>query len=106
VKSQPVTVADRPFAVIGPGLIVLDIVLPGLDGLERLTQLRRDSNLYVIMLTAKSEGKDKSGVGGTAGWLGVRPSRCVSPGAGRHRSPARTVGGSGEIPTTVDQTQP
>lgn len=42
-----------------PNLIVLDIMLPGLDGLELLQQLRRDSDVYVMMLTAKSEETDK-----------------------------------------------
>jgi two-component system alkaline phosphatase synthesis response regulator PhoP len=40
-------------------LIVLDIMLPGMDGIEVLTQLRRESDAYVIMLTAKSEEVDK-----------------------------------------------
>ena len=42
-----------------PDLIVLDIMLPGMDGIEVLTQLRRESNAYVIMLTAKNEEVDK-----------------------------------------------
>ncbi len=42
-----------------PDLIVLDIMLPGLDGLELLNRLRRESDVYVIMLTAKSEETDK-----------------------------------------------
>lgn len=42
-----------------PDLIVLDIMLPGMDGLEVLTQLRRQSDVYVIMLTAKTEETDK-----------------------------------------------
>ncbi len=42
-----------------PDLIVLDIMLPGLDGLEVLTQLRRESNVYVILLTAKTEELDR-----------------------------------------------
>ncbi len=42
-----------------PELIVLDIMLPGIDGLELLTRLRRESDVYVIMLTAKSEETDK-----------------------------------------------
>jgi two-component system alkaline phosphatase synthesis response regulator PhoP len=42
-----------------PDLIVLDIMLPGLDGIELLTQLRRESDVYVIMLTARSEETDK-----------------------------------------------
>jgi two-component system, OmpR family, alkaline phosphatase synthesis response regulator PhoP len=42
-----------------PDLIVLDVMLPGMDGIELLTQLRRESNVYVILLTAKSEETDK-----------------------------------------------
>jgi two-component system alkaline phosphatase synthesis response regulator PhoP len=45
--------------VYRPDLIVLDIMLPGMDGLEVLTHLRRESDVYVIMLTAKSEETDK-----------------------------------------------
>ncbi|MFU8773279.1 MAG: response regulator transcription factor [Anaerolineales bacterium] len=42
-----------------PDIIVLDIMLPGIDGIEVLTHLRRESNVYVIMLTAKTEETDK-----------------------------------------------
>ncbi|MFO8035201.1 MAG: response regulator transcription factor [Anaerolineales bacterium] len=42
-----------------PDLIVLDIMLPGMDGIELLTRLRRRSDVYVIMLTAKGEETDK-----------------------------------------------
>lgn len=42
-----------------PDLIVLDIMLPGIDGIELLTKLRRDSDIYVIMLTARGEETDK-----------------------------------------------
>jgi two-component system alkaline phosphatase synthesis response regulator PhoP len=42
-----------------PDIIVLDIMLPEMDGLELLSQLRRDSDAYVIMLTAKAEETDK-----------------------------------------------
>ncbi|GAB4532953.1 MAG: response regulator transcription factor [Anaerolineae bacterium] len=42
-----------------PDLIVLDIMLPGMDGIELLTRLRRESDVYVIMLTARSEEADK-----------------------------------------------
>ena len=44
---------------INPDIIVLDIMLPGMDGIELLSQLRRESNVYVIMLTAKTEETDK-----------------------------------------------
>jgi two-component system alkaline phosphatase synthesis response regulator PhoP len=42
-----------------PDLIVLDLMLPGKDGFEVLTQLRRESDVYVILLTAKTEETDK-----------------------------------------------
>ena len=42
-----------------PDLIILDLMLPGIDGIEVLTRLRRESDVYVIMLTAKTEETDK-----------------------------------------------
>jgi len=42
-----------------PDMIVLDIMLPGLDGLEVLSRLRRESDVYVILLTARTEETDK-----------------------------------------------
>lgn len=42
-----------------PDLIILDLMLPGMDGLELLSRLRRESEVYVIMLTARTEETDK-----------------------------------------------
>jgi two-component system alkaline phosphatase synthesis response regulator PhoP len=58
------TASDGPSGLktarkFNPDLIVLDIMLPGLDGLELLSRLRRDSDAYVILLTAKTEETDK-----------------------------------------------
>ena len=44
---------------VKPDLIVLDIMLPGMDGLEVLAQVRREANPYVILLTARNEEVDK-----------------------------------------------
>jgi len=42
-----------------PDLIVLDVMLPGMDGVEVLSRLRKESDVYVIMLTAGTEETDK-----------------------------------------------
>ncbi len=40
-------------------LVLMDIMMPGLDGIETTIQLRRFSNVPIIFLTAKSEDMDK-----------------------------------------------
>ena len=40
-------------------IIILDIMLPIMNGLDALSVLRRESDVYVIMLTAKTEEVDK-----------------------------------------------
>ena len=42
-----------------PDLIVLDLMLPGIDGLEICRTLRTESDVPVIMLTAKTTDQDK-----------------------------------------------
>ena len=42
-----------------PDLVVLDVMLPGYDGIEVCRQLRRFSDAYVLMLTSKSQEIDK-----------------------------------------------
>jgi len=42
-----------------PDLVILDIMLPKMDGLEVLQHIRRESETYVMMLTAKSEETDR-----------------------------------------------
>jgi DNA-binding response OmpR family regulator len=44
---------------VRPDLVVLDWMLPGMDGTQVLSELRRFSDAYVIMLTARSEEVDK-----------------------------------------------
>ncbi|MBI2862680.1 MAG: response regulator transcription factor [Chloroflexi bacterium] len=43
----------------GPSLILLDVSLPGMDGLEVCRAIRRESNVPIIMLTARAEDTDK-----------------------------------------------
>jgi two-component system KDP operon response regulator KdpE len=42
-----------------PDLVLLDVMMPGLDGFETLRMLREFSSVPVIMLTAKGEEEDK-----------------------------------------------
>lgn len=41
------------------GLVLLDIMMPVMDGITVLSRIRKDSNVPVILLTAKSEDTDK-----------------------------------------------
>ena len=40
-------------------LVILDVMMPGLDGFETLERIRKTSEIPVIMLTARSEEYDK-----------------------------------------------
>ena len=39
--------------------VVLDVMMPGMDGFETLRQLRRTSNIPVVMLTARGDQMDR-----------------------------------------------
>lgn len=42
-----------------PDLVILDIMMPGMDGLEVCRAIRRERNVPILMLSAKSEDVDK-----------------------------------------------
>lgn len=55
---------DGPTAVgeargLQPDLVVLDLMLPGFDGVEVCRQIRTFSDAYIIMLTAREDETDK-----------------------------------------------
>jgi len=47
------------FNAINPDLVLLDIMLPTLDGWQVCREIRKTSNVPIIMLTAKGETFDK-----------------------------------------------
>ncbi|WP_033429925.1 response regulator transcription factor [Saccharothrix syringae] len=51
--------ALRRFAEREPDLVVLDLMLPGIDGLEVCRRLRSRSAVPVVMLTARGEEEDR-----------------------------------------------
>ncbi len=42
-----------------PDLVILDLNLPGMDGMEVAARLRQESDVFIIMLTARSEESDR-----------------------------------------------
>ncbi|MCF8002057.1 MAG: response regulator transcription factor [Halanaerobiales bacterium] len=63
-KFQVETAADGAQALslvksFDPDLLVLDLMLPEISGEEICQMIRQDSNLPILMLTAKSQEKDK-----------------------------------------------
>jgi two-component system, OmpR family, alkaline phosphatase synthesis response regulator PhoP len=61
---QVVTAADGKAALTAfqrekPDFMILDLTLPGLDGLEVCRSVRRKSNIPILMLTARVEEADK-----------------------------------------------
>ncbi len=63
VVTEAATGADALRAALAtdgsaPDLVLLDIGLPDLDGLDVLRTLRRDSDVYVILVTARADEAD------------------------------------------------
>ena len=50
--------AADAFRTHQPDLILLDFMLPGMNGIEVCTQIRQESDVPIIMLTAKSDTED------------------------------------------------
>ena len=46
------------FRAEAPDLVLLDVMLPGLDGLEVAREIRRDSTVPIVMLTARGDTLD------------------------------------------------
>src|ERR1700710_30832 len=50
--------AVEAFRAADPDLVLLDLMLPGMDGIEAATRIREESGTPIIMLTAKSDTAD------------------------------------------------
>ena len=50
---------STPCGASSPDVVVLDVMLPGLDGIEVCRRLRTFSDAYVLMLTARGEEIDR-----------------------------------------------
>ncbi|MCQ2533674.1 MAG: response regulator transcription factor [Clostridia bacterium] len=51
--------AVATFGVFKPDLVILDIMLPGMDGNDIIREIRKTSNVPVIFVTAKTDTLDK-----------------------------------------------
>lgn len=58
-EAPDAAAAVAQMGLVRPDLLLLDIMMPGLDGLDLLAELRRTSNVAVILLTAKSDESDR-----------------------------------------------
>ena len=47
------------FSNIRPDLVILDVNLPGIDGMEIAARIRKQSDAYILMLTARGEEMDR-----------------------------------------------
>jgi len=47
------------FSKIRPAVVILDINLPGVDGLSLAARIRKQSDVYILMLTARGEEMDR-----------------------------------------------
>jgi len=56
--ANDATEADQAIRLNVPDLLILDVMLPGKDGFEFTRDIRRTSNLPIILLTAKSDTID------------------------------------------------
>src|SRR3989344_1800626 len=68
------TAMDRQLAVARPDLVILDLMLPGEDGLALARRLRAQGDLPIVMLSARGEDVDRIvGLEGGAGDYLAKP---------------------------------
>ena len=65
-------------------LVLMDVMMPKLDGITATARLRQESNVPILMLTAKGESSDKV-LGLNVGADGCAPTSGATPGSARSR---------------------
>jgi DNA-binding response OmpR family regulator len=53
------TEALSKFQSVQPAMVILDVMMPGLDGFEVCREIRREHDVPILMLTARSDDVDK-----------------------------------------------
>ncbi len=59
VETHDGVAALQEFGRLDPALVVLDIMIPRIDGFEFMRRVRRDSNVPILLLTARDGEGDK-----------------------------------------------
>ena len=59
IKAKDGIEALEKFRSTNPQLLLLDIMMPGMDGFQLLRTIRKESNVPALMLTARDQDVDK-----------------------------------------------
>lgn len=88
-----------------PDLVILDVMLPGVDGLQVCRQVRQHSDCYILMLTARDAEVDKIHALSTGADDYVvkpcSPRELLARASAMLRRPRRSTAGEGGGPITV-----
>src|SRR5947209_19981236 len=109
-EAQDGTEAMSQVERFKPHLVVLDLMLPGVDGMEVAERLRRDPDLLIIMLTARDQVSDRvAGLRAGADDYLVKPFSFEELLARIQAVPRRRMPAQSEVlragPVTLDQAQ-
>ncbi len=97
--------AVRAALTFEPDLIILDVMLPGINGLEVCRRVRQHSDCYILMLTARDAEADKVRALSTGADDYVvkpcSPRELLARASAMLRRPRRPSTGAGQEPITI-----